>query len=260
VRSDQTDARARTPPRRMSTQRRSWHTRYLPQSPARSHASARNMPKVHHANVSTSAKTWVLCVQEWLLSSRDRLKKSRVLARATCECSSCAPHRSRSPTARVLCNMHSATLQPALIKRSPSMVSQHAADGGSGGGGSGAATELHVAAAELTAAAQASAPAAAAATHWRQHRCSPSSAALSLRRSLCALCTLAAPSTHHFSTRCRCSPCRAPSAAARAMCSDTRRRLEEAQGAGAGAGQQGEPVEQYGDALGLWLVEGCVNG
>eukprot|EP00964_Phaeocystis_antarctica_P077325 scaffold47970_cov67-Phaeocystis_antarctica.AAC.4 len=68
------DARARTPPRRMSTQRRSWHTHYLPQSPARSHASARNMPKVHHANVSTSAKTWVLCVQEWLLSSRDRLK------------------------------------------------------------------------------------------------------------------------------------------------------------------------------------------
>ena len=58
-----------------STQRRSWHTRYLPQSPARSHASARNMPKVHHANVSTSAKTWVLCVQEWFLSSRDRLKK-----------------------------------------------------------------------------------------------------------------------------------------------------------------------------------------
>jgi len=44
------------------------------------------------------------------------------------------------------------------------------------------------------------------------------------------------------------------------MCSDTRRRLEEAQGAGAGAGQQGEPVEQYGDALGVWLVEGCVNG
>jgi len=72
-------------------------------------------------------------------------------------------HRSRSPTARVLCNMHSATLQPALIKRSPSMVSQHAAGGGSGGGGSGAATKLHVAAAELTAAAQASAPAAAAA-------------------------------------------------------------------------------------------------
>ena len=106
----------------------------------------------------------------------------------------------------------------------------------------------------------ASAPAAAAATHWPQRRCSPSSAALSLRRSLCTRCTLAAPSTHHFSTRCRCSPCRAPSAAARAMCSDTRRRLEEAQGAGAGAGQQGEPVEQYGDALGLWLVEGCVNG
>ena len=126
MRSDQTDARARTPPRMMSTQRRSWHTRFLPQSPARSHASARNMPKVHHANVSTSAKTWVLCVQEWFLSSRDRLKKSRVLARATCECSSCAPHRSRSPTARVLCTMHSATLQPALIKRSPSMVSQHA--------------------------------------------------------------------------------------------------------------------------------------
>ena len=244
----------------MSTQRRSWHTRYLPQSPARSHASSRNSAKVHHANVSTSAKTWVLCVQEWFLSSRDRLKKSRVLARATCECSSCAPHRSRSPTARVLCTMHSATLQPALIKRSPSMVSQHAAGGGSGGGGSGAATKLHVAAAELTAAAQASAPAAAAATHWRQRRCSPSSAALSLRRSLCTRCTLAAPSTHHFSTRCRCSPCRAPSAAARAMCSDTRRRLEEAQGAGAGAGQQGEPVEQYGDALGVWLVEGCVNG
>ena len=35
--------------------------------------------KFHHANVSTSAKTWVLCVQEWFLSSRDRLKKSRVL-------------------------------------------------------------------------------------------------------------------------------------------------------------------------------------
>ena len=84
--------------------------------------------------------------------------------------------------------------------------------------------------------------------------------ALSLRRSLRTLCTLAAPLTHHFSTRCRCSPCRAPSAAARAMCSDTRRRLEEAQGAGAGAGQQGEPVEQYGDALGVWLVEGCVDG
>eukprot|EP00964_Phaeocystis_antarctica_P122945 scaffold86592_cov29-Phaeocystis_antarctica.AAC.2 len=33
-----------------------------------------------HANVSTSAKTWVLCVQEWFLSSRDRLKKSRVKA------------------------------------------------------------------------------------------------------------------------------------------------------------------------------------
>ena len=43
------------------------------------------------------------------------------------------------------------------------------------------------------------------------------------------------------------------------MCSDTRRRLEEAQGAGAGAGQQGEPVEHYGDALGVWLVEGCGN-
>merc|ERR1740130_823565 len=85
--------------------------------------------KVHHANVSTSAKTCVLCVQEWFLSSRDRLKKSRVLARATCECSSCAPHHSRSPTARVLCTMHSATLQPALIKRSPSMVSQHTAGG-----------------------------------------------------------------------------------------------------------------------------------
>ena len=82
----------------------------------------------------------------------------------------------------------------------------------------------------------------------------PSSAALSLRRSLCTLCNLAAPSTHLFSTRCRCSPRRAPSAAARAMCSDTCRRLEEAQGAGAGAGQQGEPVEQYGDALGLWLA------
>ena len=88
----------------------------------------------------------------------------------------------------------------------------------------------------------------------------PSSAALSLRRSLCTLCNLAAPSTHIFSTRCRCSPCRAPSAAARAMCSDTCRRLEEAQGAGAGAGQQGEPIGQYGDALGLWLLEGCVNG
>ena len=57
-----------------------------------------------------------------------------------------------------------------------------------------------------------------------------------------------------------CLPCRAPSAAARAMCSDMRRRLEEAQGAGAGAGQQGEPIGQYGDALGLWLLEGCVNG
>ena len=45
VRSDQTDARTRTPPRMMSTQRRSWHTRFLLQSPARSHASARNMPK-----------------------------------------------------------------------------------------------------------------------------------------------------------------------------------------------------------------------
>ena len=114
----------------MSTQRRSWHTRYLPQSPARSHASSRNSAKVHHANVSTSAKTWVLCVQEWFLSSRDRLKKSRVLARATCECSSRAQRASHSPTARVLCTMHSATLQPALIKRSPSMVSQHAAGGG----------------------------------------------------------------------------------------------------------------------------------
>eukprot|EP00964_Phaeocystis_antarctica_P090378 scaffold57811_cov43-Phaeocystis_antarctica.AAC.1 len=39
--------------------------------------------KVHHANVSTSAKTRVLCVQEWFLSRRDRLKKSQVLARAT---------------------------------------------------------------------------------------------------------------------------------------------------------------------------------
>ena len=46
----------------------------------------------------------------------------------------------------------------------------------------------------------ASAPAAAAATHWPQRRCSPSSAALSLRCSLCTRCTLAAPSTHHFST------------------------------------------------------------
>ena len=36
----------------------------------------------------------------------------------------------------------------------------------------------------------------------------PSSAALSLRRSLCTLCNLAAPSTHLFSTRCRYSPCR----------------------------------------------------
>ena len=97
--------------------------------------------KVHHANVSMSAKTWVLCVQEWFLSSRDRLKKSRVLARATCECSSRAQRASHSPTARVLCTMHSATLQPALIKRSPSMVSQHAAGGGSGGGGSGAAAK-----------------------------------------------------------------------------------------------------------------------
>ena len=44
------------------------------------------------------------------------------------------------------------------------------------------------------------------------------------------------------------------------MCSDTRRRLEEAQGAGAGAGQQGEPVEQYGDAYGLWLVNSDVHG
>ena len=97
-------SRARTPPRMMSTQRRPWHTRFFSQCPARSHASARNMPKVHHANVSTSAKTWVLCVQEWFLSSRDRLKKSRVLARATCECSSRAHRASHSPTARVLCN------------------------------------------------------------------------------------------------------------------------------------------------------------
>ena len=103
----------------MSTQRRSWHTRYLPQSPARSHASSRNSAKVHHANVSTSAKTWVLCVQEWFLSSRDRLKKSRVLARATCECSSRAHRASHSPTARVLCNMHSATLQPHSSKGRP---------------------------------------------------------------------------------------------------------------------------------------------
>ena len=75
--------------------------------------------KVHQPNVSTSAKTWVLCVQEWFLSSRDRLKKSRVLARATCECSSRAQRASHSPTARVLCTMHSATLQPALIKGRP---------------------------------------------------------------------------------------------------------------------------------------------
>ena len=196
MRSDQTDARARTPPRMMNTQRRSWHTRFLPQSPARSHASARNMPKVHHANVSTSAKTWVLCVQEWFLSSRDRLKKSQVLARATCECSSRAQRASHSPTARVLCTMHSATLQPALIKRSPSMVSQHAAGGGSGGGGSGAATKLHVAAAELTAAAQASAPAAAAATlaatQVLAKLCGALSAALSLR-TLHSCCTFDAP-------------------------------------------------------------------
>ena len=244
----------------MSTQRRSWHTRFLPQSPARSHASARNMPKVHHANVSTSAKTWVLCVQEWFLSSRDRLKKSQVLARATCECSS------RAPIVLVLlqlvycatctaprCSLHSSKGRPAW---SPSMLLLAAA--------AAAAVALPLSAPCSSSRAHccraASAPAAAAATHWRQRRCSPSSAALSLRHSLCTLCTLAAPSTHHFSTRCRCSPCRAPSAAARAMCSDTRRRLEEAQGAGAGAGQQGEPVEQYGDALGVWLVEGCVNG
>eukprot|EP00964_Phaeocystis_antarctica_P015605 scaffold8629_cov35-Phaeocystis_antarctica.AAC.1 len=37
--------------------------------------------------------------------------------------------------------MHSATLQPALIKRSPSVVSQHAAGGGSGGGSDAAAKQ-----------------------------------------------------------------------------------------------------------------------
>lgn len=113
------------------------------------------------------------------------------------------------------------------------MVSQHAAGGGSGGGGGGAVTKLHVAAAELTAAAQASKPTAD---------------------------TLAATQVLTLQSAVSCLPCRAPSAAARAMCSDMRRRLEEAQGAGAGAGQQGEPIGQYGDALGLWLLEGCVNG
>ena len=152
--------------------------------------------------------------------------------------------------------MHSAALQPALIKRSPSMVSQHAAGGGSGGGGSGAATKLHVAAAELTAAAQASKPTAdtLAATQVLAKLCGALSDPISLH-TLQSCCL-----THLVSTRYRCLPCRAPSAAARAMCSDMRRRLEEAQGAGAGAGQQGEPIGQYGDALGLWLLEGCVNG
>jgi len=82
--------------------------------------------KVHHANVSTSAKTRVLCVQEWFLSSRDRLKKSQVLARATCECSS------RAPIVLVLlqlvycatctaprCSLHSSKGRPAW---SPSML------------------------------------------------------------------------------------------------------------------------------------------
>lgn len=130
------------------------------------------------------------------------------------------------------------------------MVSQHAAGGGSGGGGSGAATKLHVAAAELTAAAQASKPTAdtLAATQVLAKLCGALSDPISLH-TLQSCCTSN-----------RCSPCRAPSAAARAMCSDTRRRLEEAQGAGAGAGQQGEPIGQYGDALGLWLLEGYTLG
>jgi|TARA_B110000093_G_scaffold50114_1_gene53662 hypothetical protein len=162
--------------------------------------------------------------------------------------------------------MHSAALQPALIKRLPSMVSQHAAGGGSGGGGGGAVTKLHVAAAELTAAAQASKPTAdtLAATQVLAKLCGALSDPLSLH-TLQSCCTLNASCLHPLQvltlqSAVSCLPCRAPSAAARAMCSDMRRRLEEAQGAGAGAGQQGEPIGQYGDALGLWLLEGCVNG
>ena len=82
--------------------------------------------KLHARDASLSAKTWVLCVQEWFLSSRDRLKKSRVLARATCECSSRAPivpvllqlvHCATCTAPR--CSLHSSKGRPAW---SPSML------------------------------------------------------------------------------------------------------------------------------------------
>jgi hypothetical protein len=128
-------------------------------------------------------------VQEWFLSSRDRLKKRPVLTRATCECSSRAPIVLvllqlvySAPCTAPRCSLHSSKGRPAW---SPSMLLVAAV--------AAAAVALSLSSmwqqqSSLLPRKQAS----RLPTHWPQRRCSPSSAALSLIRSLCTLCNLAA--------------------------------------------------------------------